>query len=77
MADARDAAFRRGDVTDLNAIKAKMKAAFEKANATGSFDVANHLYAKLDDINRINDVFKSSAVLKPTLRGKRHRPECG
>jgi hypothetical protein len=66
MADARDAAFRRGDVTDLNAIKAKMKAAFEKANATGSFDVANHLYAKLDDINRINDVFKSSAVLKPT-----------
>jgi hypothetical protein len=66
MADARDAAFRRGDVNDLNAIKAKMKATFEKANSTGSFEVANHLYAKLDDINRINDVFKSSAVLKPT-----------
>jgi hypothetical protein len=66
MAEARDAAFRRGDVTEMNAIKAKMKSSFEKVNSTGSFDVANRLYAKLDDINRINDVFKSNAVVKPT-----------
>lgn len=66
MADARDAAFRRGDVSAMNTIKADMRSAWEKANSTGSFEVANKLYTKLDDINRINDVFKSNAVVKPT-----------
>lgn len=62
----KQAAFRRGDVAAEKAAESAKRQAFENANGVGSYESANSLYSKLDDMDKINKVFNAAKVIKRT-----------